>query len=250
MPRRRQAAGWSGRKGQGSGATITVPTTVPSSVRAAKAAASGCSSLAVFTALAGWPARSTRWRRAWVSAGSTRSTASGGGGVSRPATRATVPSAVVSAAEPTPVPDADDVGRAAAVAAIARALAARAEMALPPDLRLWALAGPGPVGPEDAVLAAGDVAGAVLAAGDVAGALGAALEGGTGGGRRRAQGLHVTPRWLAARLVDRALPGGAVGGTSVCDPACGGGAFLVAAAEWLHRAGVDRREIVRRHLWG
>jgi hypothetical protein len=36
----------------------------------------------------------------------------------------------------------------------------------------------------------------------------------------------------------------------VCDPACGGGAFLVAAAERLHRAGVDRRRVVRDLLWG
>jgi hypothetical protein len=36
----------------------------------------------------------------------------------------------------------------------------------------------------------------------------------------------------------------------VCDPACGGGAFLVAAARGLHRRGVDRRRIVRELLWG
>ena len=36
----------------------------------------------------------------------------------------------------------------------------------------------------------------------------------------------------------------------MCDPACGGGAFLVAAAERLHRAGVDRRDVVRHHVWG
>ncbi|HKE75445.1 MAG TPA: N-6 DNA methylase [Acidimicrobiales bacterium] len=146
----------------------------------------------------------------------------------------------MSAAEPTPVPDADEAGRAAAVAGVARGLAAREGVALPRGLRLWALAGPAAVGPADPGPDADDIAGA----------LGAALEGATGGARRRAQGLHVTPRWLAARLVDRVLTGAGVRGASVCDPACGGGAFLVAAAERLHRAGVDRREVVRRHLWG
>ena len=146
----------------------------------------------------------------------------------------------MSAAEPTPQPHADYLGRAAAVAAVARALAAREGVALPPGLRLWALAGSGPVAAADPGPPADDVAGA----------LGSALEGATGGARRRAQGRHVTPRWLAAHLVDRALAGGGERDASVCDPACGGGAFLVAAAEALHRAGVDRREVVRRHVWG
>ncbi|MCU1352750.1 MAG: hypothetical protein JWM05_1959, partial [Acidimicrobiales bacterium] len=36
----------------------------------------------------------------------------------------------------------------------------------------------------------------------------------------------------------------------VCDPACGGGAFLLAAADALLAAGVDPGEAVRRWLWG
>jgi len=36
----------------------------------------------------------------------------------------------------------------------------------------------------------------------------------------------------------------------VCDPACGGGVFLVAAAERLLRAGAGRQDIVRHLLWG
>lgn len=35
-----------------------------------------------------------------------------------------------------------------------------------------------------------------------------------------------------------------------CDPACGGGVFLVAVAEALHRRGVDRTQIVEELLWG
>ncbi|MDD9368753.1 MAG: hypothetical protein PV358_01420, partial [Acidimicrobiales bacterium] len=73
-------------------------------------------------------------------------------------------------------------------------------------------------------------------------ALAAVLEGATDAGRRRAHGLHVTPRWLADRLVALALPDDALttlttipkaGGPTVCDPACGGGAFLLAAARRL-----------------
>ena len=90
-------------------------------------------------------------------------------------------------------------------------------------------------------------------------ALAAVLEGATDAGRRRAQGLHVTPRWLADRLVALALPDDActtipsipgAGGPTVCDPACGGGAFLLAAARRLHAAGIARDRIVRDLVWG
>jgi hypothetical protein len=84
--------------------------------------------------------------------------------------------------------------------------------------------------------------------------LGRALEAATDGRRRRVLGLHVTPRWLAEELVERALPpAGPVAGEplpTVCDPACGGGAFLVAAARHLHASGLDRRHVVRHLLWG
>ncbi|HZM29181.1 MAG TPA: N-6 DNA methylase [Acidimicrobiales bacterium] len=142
-------------------------------------------------------------------------------------------------------PGGDDGTRAAVVARTAARLSREAGVPMDPGLSLWALAGgvPGPDlrpvdGPADG-----------LAAGAIAEALGAALEDATDGGQRRAQGLHMTPAWLAAQLAERALAPDA-GGTTVCDPACGGGAFLVAAAERLHRAGVDRRDVVRHLVWG
>lgn len=149
----------------------------------------------------------------------------------------------------------DDQARAAAVARTAARLFREAGVPLDPDLALWALAGgvpdsdpdrgPGPPGGPPGGAAAEDG----LTGGPVAEALGAALEGATDGGRRRAQGLHVTPAWLAAHLVGRALPPDA-GAATVCDPACGGGAFLVAAADRLHRAGVRRSRVVRHLVWG
>lgn len=80
---------------------------------------------------------------------------------------------------------------------------------------------------------------------------------------QRRRGLHYTPRAVADRLVAVALDGIAVDGpvaghhravapaaVTVCDPACGGGAFLLAAARWLAGAGVDRRAIVDRCVVG
>lgn len=140
----------------------------------------------------------------------------------------------------------DDRRRAAAVAR----LVARGERAVGvrlDGLRVWALAGGRPeAGPDDGPLDA-------EAAAD---RLAPALEAATDGRRRRAQGLHVTPRWLAELLVDRALPAapGAVAAhgpwPTVCDPACGGGAVLLAAARHLHRLGVPRRAVVRDLVWG
>ena len=75
----------------------------------------------------------------------------------------------------------------------------------------------------------------------------------TAGGAPRA--CTSRPGWLADDLVARALPGpgesaGHPSGPTVCDPACGGGAFLLAAARRLHLLGLDRRRIVRDLLWG
>jgi N-6 DNA Methylase len=133
-----------------------------------------------------------------------------------------------------------DPDRARAVAAAAARLAAATGRRLPGDLRLWALAGGRPEvddAAEPAVAAGADLA--------------AALEAATGPDQRRANGLHVTPRWLADQLVSRALEGlSDAPAVTVCDPACGGGAFLVAAARRLHRGGADRRRVVRHLLWG
>jgi hypothetical protein len=87
---------------------------------------------------------------------------------------------------------------------------------------------------------------------EIAAAMGAALEAATDSTRRRAQGLHVTPPWLAEHLAGLALPADdpAAADASVCDPACGGGAFLLAAAERLAADGVARGEVVRERLWG
>jgi N-6 DNA Methylase len=135
---------------------------------------------------------------------------------------------------------ADERERARAVAAAALRMATATGRSLPDNLQLWSLAGGRPDA-EDAVERA------VLPGAD----LPAALEAATGADQRRAKGLHVTPRWLADRLVARALDGlEATPAVSVCDPACGGGAFLVAAARRLHRRGADRRRVVRHLLWG
>ena len=154
----------------------------------------------------------------------------------------------------------DDERRRAVLVAIAVAgEAARRGRSLSPDLRIWRLAAvPAPVG---AAGAAGPPRPSSPSAGpdedDPAGVLGAALEAATDGGLRRAQGLHVTPRWLADDLVARALPDAAADdgprrsdGPTVCDPACGGGAFLVAGARRLHAGGLDRRTVVRHHAVG
>jgi hypothetical protein len=144
----------------------------------------------------------------------------------------------------------DDRRRARAVAAVVSRLAADAGRALPDDLSIWRLAGgsPGTFGelPAD---------GADLAR---------ALESATSDERRRRVGLHVTPRWLADELVALGLDdhgryraggtGAADGRTAhvpaVCDPSCGGGAFLLASARALAARGVPRVEIARQALWG
>ncbi len=127
------------------------------------------------------------------------------------------------------------------MAAVAVRLAAATRRRLPDNLRLWALAGGRP-----------EVGNATVDPTVARGAdLAAALEAATDTDQRRANGLHVTPRWLADRLVARALEGlGTTPAVTVCDPACGGGAFLVAVARRLHRRGADRRRVVRHLLWG
>jgi N-6 DNA Methylase len=154
--------------------------------------------------------------------------------------------------------DGGDRGRAAVVAVAVAGEAGRRGITLPADLRIWRLAGMRPAVESSAgAVATGDAPGEDPPGSgvDPAALVGAALEAATDDGRRRARGLHVTPAWLADDLVGRALPGprGAAARPAapmVCDPACGGGAFLVAAARRLHRLGIDRRDIVRDLLWG
>ena len=76
---------------------------------------------------------------------------------------------------------------------------------------------------------------------------------------QRRQGLHYTPRDVAERLVALGLDGldlpvgsdGPIGvDFAICDPACGGGAFLLAIARRLAAEGVERRAVVERHVVG
>ncbi len=70
------------------------------------------------------------------------------------------------------------------------------------------------------------------------------------GSRRRELGVHYTPAGLARAVVDQSVL--ALGGLpgSICDPTCGAGAMLVAAANALHDGGLDPQEIVTRRLSG
>ncbi|MEQ1786249.1 MAG: N-6 DNA methylase [Acidimicrobiales bacterium] len=107
-----------------------------------------------------------------------------------------------------------------------------AGVALPDGLALWGLAGGRPSvaplagQPED---------------------LGDALEASFDATARRRQGAHYTPASLATGLVARAL--GDRVRPSVGDPACGGGALLLAAARHLAARGEDPADVVTR-LWG
>jgi len=66
-------------------------------------------------------------------------------------------------------------------------------------------------------------------------------------GRRRG-GVFYTPRGLARTVVDRAISAAGVPGTA-CDPAVGGGAFLLAVADAAVTAGRDPAVVVAG-LWG
>lgn len=67
----------------------------------------------------------------------------------------------------------------------------------------------------------------------------------------RAAGAHYTPADLATRLVALVAPSGRTAVRArVWDPACGGGVFLLAAAEALVAAGGAPQRIVAEQLWG
>ena len=118
------------------------------------------------------------------------------------------------------------------VARRAAELAQAMGVVLPDDLALWSLAGgrpaaePVPGRPEE---------------------LGELLESSFDPSARRRQGAHFTPEAMAAELVSRALAGSER--PSVGDPACGGGALLLAAARHLVARGEQPSEILLR-LWG
>ncbi len=111
-------------------------------------------------------------------------------------------------------------------------LAQALEVVLPDDLALWSLAGgrptaePVPGRPEE---------------------LGELLESSFDPLARRQQGAHFTPEAMAADLVGRALAGRER--PSIGDPACGGGALLLAAARHLVARGERPTEVADR-LWG
>ncbi|MGE3621470.1 MAG: N-6 DNA methylase [Acidimicrobiia bacterium] len=128
--------------------------------------------------------------------------------------------------------------RAADLARIAAGLAGSASVELPDGLALWELAGgrPAKARPQRAE--------------DPARALGAALEKRLTASERQ-RGAHYSPAVLAARLAELALPRVEVGRPPfVCDPACGAGSLLLAAAERIAGAGVPRRRIVEDLVFG
>lgn len=66
------------------------------------------------------------------------------------------------------------------------------------------------------------------------------------GEERTARGAWYTPAWLAAELVSRVIDGP----VEVLDPTCGGGAFLLAAADRLRQLGAAPAQIVGELLLG
>lgn len=68
--------------------------------------------------------------------------------------------------------------------------------------------------------------------------------------QRRRQGVHYTPPRVADGVLDLAFDALGRLPARVCDPTCGGGAFLVSVAERLLSAGVPAEEIVRDRLAG
>jgi predicted RNA methylase len=109
---------------------------------------------------------------------------------------------------------------------------AAAGVELPEDLALWRLAGGRP--------AAEAVPGRPEELGDV-------LEGSFTAPDRQAHGAHYTPAALASELAVRAVA--RHDRPTVGDPACGGGALLLAVARHLAARGEDPIDVVAR-LWG
>lgn len=66
--------------------------------------------------------------------------------------------------------------------------------------------------------------------------------------RRHREGVHYTPAPVALRLAELTIRRNRQ--ATVCDPAVGGGAFLLAAAQHLRALGLEPEEIVSERLFG
>ena len=133
--------------------------------------------------------------------------------------------------------------RARELAAEAGALAASVAVELPADLALWRLAGGRPRPVLERASGHSDPEHRTRAAWDLVEALGGRLS-----GAERRRGAHYTPAPLADEVAAAAGVGAAV--RSVVDPACGGGALLLAAAGRLSAGDGDRAAVARTRLFG
>ena len=70
------------------------------------------------------------------------------------------------------------------------------------------------------------------------------------GDARRADGVHYTPSVVSGPVLELALAALGRVPRTVCDPTCGGGAFLLTVADRLLADGVPAAEIVRDRLIG
>ncbi|MEI7886905.1 MAG: N-6 DNA methylase [Actinomycetes bacterium] len=68
--------------------------------------------------------------------------------------------------------------------------------------------------------------------------------------QRKADGVHYTPAVLARFLVEQAISALGYVPQQICDPTCGAGSFLLAAADALADRGVAVQEIVEQRLFG
>ncbi|KLR60385.1 Methyltransferase domain [Actinobacteria bacterium IMCC26207] len=68
--------------------------------------------------------------------------------------------------------------------------------------------------------------------------------------QRKADGVHYTPAALARFLVEQAIATLGYVPQQICDPTCGAGSFLLAAADALADRGVAVQEIVEQRLFG
>lgn len=145
--------------------------------------------------------------------------------------------AATAAASGCDAPDAREAVRARVVGGVAVAVARRCEVRLPELPLLSAWGSPALVAVPDGLAADRWL-------------IGTSLEVLLGTGERQRRGAHFTPRAVAEAVTGLALDGLALDRhTTVCDPAAGGGAFLLAAAEALHGAGIPK-EVAVRNLSG